>query len=112
MELMYRTCIELIHKHELKTKKKMHQRIKKRNTKLYSNKSNQPKLAIKVLQGIDDIVGKNMTRQNMYGFKNQNDTNTMNLYQLKQKERLKIKKTTESTNTKTELKCQSTQNIF
>ena len=49
----------------------MHQRIKKnRITKLYSNKINQPKLAIKVLQGIDDIVGKNMTRQNIYGFKN------------------------------------------
>ena len=27
-------------------------------TKLYSNKSNQPKLAIKGLQEIDDIVGK------------------------------------------------------
>ena len=35
---------------------------KNRITKLYSNKINQPKLAIKVLQGHDDIVGKNMTR--------------------------------------------------
>jgi len=33
MELMYKTCIELIHNHELKTKKKMHQRIKKHNHK-------------------------------------------------------------------------------
>jgi len=32
-----------------------------------------------------------MNRQNMYGFKNQNDTNIMNLYQLKQQERLKIR---------------------
>jgi len=61
-----RTCIDLIHKHELKTKNKMHQRIKKnRNQNLYSNKSNQPKIARKILQGIDDIIGKNMTRQNM-----------------------------------------------
>jgi len=58
-------CIDLIHKHELNTNKKMHQRIKKnRNQNLYSNKSNQPKIARKVLQGIDDIIGKNMTRQN------------------------------------------------
>ena len=31
---------------------------KNENIKLYSNKINQQKLAIKVLQGIDDIVGK------------------------------------------------------
>ena len=49
----------------------MHQRIKKnRNQNLYSNKNNQPKIARKVLQGIDDIIGKNMTRQNKYEFKN------------------------------------------
>ena len=33
MELMYRTCIELIHKQEIKSKNKMHQRIKKQNHK-------------------------------------------------------------------------------
>ena len=43
----------------------MHQRIKKnRNQNLYSNKSNQQKIARKVPQGSDDIIGKNMTRQN------------------------------------------------
>jgi len=31
---------------------------KNRNQNLYSNKSNQPKIARKVLLGIDDIIGK------------------------------------------------------
>jgi len=45
---MYRTCIEIIHKHELKTKKKMHQRIKKtEKEKCTQGKIKQPKLAKK-----------------------------------------------------------------
>jgi len=50
--------MDLTHKHELKTKNKRHQRIKNRNIKLHSNKSNQPKLSRKVLHRIDDILGE------------------------------------------------------
>ena len=52
---MYRTFIELIHKHELKSKKKCNKGSKHRIIELHSNKINQPKLAIKVLHRIDDI---------------------------------------------------------
>jgi len=53
-----------------KLKRKCIKGSRKQKPKLYSNKSNQPKIARKVLQEIDDIIGKNMTRQNKSGFKN------------------------------------------